>query len=207
MTAEAQRVSHSPRTHPPRKLRNFLLDPKFQLKYTLMVIAVTVAVAAVLGERAYEYSTGQTEMLKAQKVMQADPSDKQVIDTIEQYGREEDRKVMLAILTGIAALALALGATGIVITHRLVGPAYRLKQLIREVSSGHIHVAGGLRKHDELQDVFEAFQNMVKNLRAAREEDIEEIDRALDKARAASAPADVLAALEEVRSRLHRSLS
>ena len=90
-------------------------------------------------------------------------------------------------LGGIAVLAFALGVTGIVITHRLVGPAYRLKQLLREVSDGHIHVSGKLRKHDELQDVFEAFQRMVENLRGAREQDIEELDRALDKARAAGA--------------------
>jgi len=126
---------------------------------------------------------------------------------IQEEGRKEDRKVLLAILGGIGALALALGITGIVVTHRLVGPAYRLKQLIREVSSGHIHVAGGLRKHDELQDVFEAFQSMVKNLRSAREEDIEELERALDKARSTGASPDVIAALEDVRARLQRSLS
>jgi hypothetical protein len=49
MTAQAQPVSQSPRsTHPPRKLRNFLLEPKFQLKYTGMVVGVTLVVAAVL---------------------------------------------------------------------------------------------------------------------------------------------------------------
>lgn len=207
MTAEAQRVSHSPRTHPPRKLRNFLLDPKFQLKYTLMVMAVTVAVAAVLGYYAYDYSTGQTQMLTMERSMKADSGDKETMAFIEAEGHKEDRKVLLAILGGIGALALALGITGIVVTHRLVGPAYRLKQLIREVSRGHIHVAGGLRKHDELQDVFEAFQSMVKNLRTAREEDIEELERALEKARSTGASPDVVAALEDVRARLQRSLS
>jgi nitrogen fixation/metabolism regulation signal transduction histidine kinase len=205
MTAEAQRVSHSPRTHPPRKLRNFLLDPKFQLKYTLMVVAVTVAVAAVLGYYAYDYSRGQTQMLAMAK--SADAGDAATMAFIEAEAHKEDAKVLLAILGGIGALALALGITGIVVTHRLVGPAYRLKQLIREVSSGHIHVAGGLRKHDELQDVFEAFQSMVKNLRNAREEDIEELERALDKARSTGASPDVVAALEDVRARLQRSLS
>jgi nitrogen fixation/metabolism regulation signal transduction histidine kinase len=205
MTAEAQRVSHSPRTHPPRKLRNFLLDPKFQLKYTLMVMAVTVAVAAVLGYYAYDYSRGQTQMLAMAK--SNDAADKETMAFIEAEARAEDSRVLLAILGGIGALALALGITGIVVTHRLVGPAYRLKQLIREVSSGHIHVAGGLRKHDELQDVFEAFQNMVKNLRNTREEDIEELERALDKARSTGASPDVVAALEDVRARLQRSLS
>jgi methyl-accepting chemotaxis protein len=207
MTAEAQRVSQSPRTHPPRKLRNFLLDPKFQLKYTLMVVAVTVAVAAVLGYYAYDYSRGQTEMLTMERSMKADAGDKETMAYLRAEGEKEDRKVLLAIFGGIGALALALGITGIVVTHRLVGPAYRLKQLIREVSRGHIHVAGGLRKHDELQDVFEAFQSMVKNLRTAREEDIEELERALEKARGTGASPDVVAALEDVRSRLQRSLS
>jgi methyl-accepting chemotaxis protein len=206
MSAEAQRVSHSPRTHPPRKLRNYLLDPKFQLKYTLMVVAVTVAVGAVLGYYAYDYSTGQTQMLTMERSMKADSGDKETMAFIESEGHKEDRKVLLAIFGGIGALTLALGITGIVVTHRLVGPAYRLKQLIREVSSGHIHVAGALRKHDELQDVFVAFQDMVKNLRTAREEDLEEIDRALEKARSTGAAADLVAALEEVRARLQRSL-
>jgi methyl-accepting chemotaxis protein len=207
MTAEVQRVSHSPRTHPPRKLRNFLLDPKFQLKYTLMVVAVTVAVAAVLGYYAYDYSRGQTQMLTMERSMKADSGDKATMAFIEAEGHKEDRKVLLAILAGIGALALALGITGIVVTHRLVGPAYRLKQLIREVSGGHIHVAGALRKHDELQDVFEAFQSMVKNLRSAREEDIEELERAIEQARGSGASPDVVAALEGVRARLQRSLS
>ena len=74
---QTQRVSDSP-AEPTRRaeLRELAAqNPKFQLEYTLMVVAVTVAVAAVLGERAYEYSTGQTEMLKTQKVMQADPAE------------------------------------------------------------------------------------------------------------------------------------
>ena len=98
MTAEAQRVSQSPRTHPPRKLRNFLLDPKFQLKYTLMVVAVTVAVAAVLGYYAYDYSTGQTQMLTMERSMKADSGDKETMAFIEAEGHKEDRKVLLAIL-------------------------------------------------------------------------------------------------------------
>lgn len=207
MTAEAQRVSQSPRTHPPRKLRNYLLDPKFQLKYTSMVVAVTVVVAAVLGFQAYNYSTGQTQMLTIERSMKGDPADKQFIADLERYARDEDRKVLLAILFGIAALAAALGITGIMVTHRLVGPAYRLKRLIREVGSGRIHVEGALRKRDELQDVFDAFQHMVQNLRDAREQDLEDIDRAIDAARRAGVEDEVLAALDDLRTRIQRQLA
>jgi methyl-accepting chemotaxis protein len=209
MTAEAQRMSSHPagRTHPPRKLRNYLLQPKFQLKYTSMVVGVTVVVASVLGHYAYQYSTGQTQLLNIERMeTKGSSTDKRLIADLEGYARDADRKVLLAILGGIAVLALALGATGIVVTHRLVGPAYRLKQLLRQVSDGRMQPAGSLRKHDELQDVFEAFQQMVASLRSAREQQIQELDAALKAANDAGADPHALAAVRALRDRLHDTL-
>jgi methyl-accepting chemotaxis protein len=211
MTAEAQRLSSHPgRTHPPRKLRNYLLEPKFQLKYTGMVVSVTLVVAAVLGYQAYKYSTGQTELLNIEKMEAATMSgavaDARFIADLEGYAREADRKVALAIMGGIGVLALALGLTGIVVTHRLVGPAYRLRQLLRQVSAGSLQPAGSLRKHDELQEVFVAFQEMVKNLRGAREQDLAALDEALERAKAAGASDTALEPLTSVRERLRGAL-
>jgi methyl-accepting chemotaxis protein len=210
MTAEAQRMSSHPagRTHPPRKLRNYLLQPKFQLKYTSMVVGVTVVVASVLGHYAYQYSTGQTQLLNIERMeTKGSSTDKRLIADLEGYARDADRKVLLAILGGIAVLALALGATGIVVTHRLVGPAYRLKQLLRQVSDGRMQPAGSLRKHDELQDVFEAFQQMVASLRSAREQQIQELDAALKAASDAGADPRAMAAVRALRDRLRDTLA
>lgn len=207
MTAEAQQLSHSGRAHPPRRLRNYLLQPKFQLKYTSMVVGVTVVVAAVLGYHAYRYSTGQTEMLNIERMeRKGGEIDEQFIADLDRYARAEDRRVLLAILGGIAVLALALAVTGIVVTHRLVGPAYRLKQALRTVSRGRLQVDGALRKHDELQDVFEAFRQMVDNLREARELELRELDEALIKARAAGVSEDALAPIRAVRERIQSCL-
>jgi methyl-accepting chemotaxis protein len=209
MTAEAQRMSSHPsgRTHPPRKLRNYLLQPKFQLKYTSMVVGVTVVVASVLGHYAYQYSTGQTQLLNIERMeTKGSSTDKRLIADLERYARDADRKVLLAILGGIAVLALALGATGIVVTHRLVGPAYRLKQLLGQVSDGRMQPAGSLRKHDELQDVFEAFQQMVASLRSAREQQIQELDAALKAASDAGADPRAMAAVRALRDRLRETL-
>jgi methyl-accepting chemotaxis protein len=207
MTSEAQQLSQSGRTHPPRRIRNYLLQPKFQLKYTSMVVGVTMAVAAVLGFHAYTYSKGQTQLLTIERMERKGGAlDEQFIADLDRYARAEDRKVLYAVLSGIAVLALALGATGIVVTHRLVGPAYRLKNALREVSSGRLQIDGALRKHDELQDVFEALQQMVKNLREAREREVQALDEALASAQAAGASDDALAGIRAVRERMRASL-
>lgn len=193
-----------------RRLRNFLLDPRFQLKYTGMVVAVTVVVAGVLGHRAYEYSTGQTELFNIQRmdaqVGSGEPLDQEFVQDLEAYAREADRKVKFGILIGILVMTLALGVTGILVTHRLVGPAYRLRRLLRDVASGRLHVQQGLRKGDELQDVFEAFQKMVHSLREYNQRDLEQLEAALAKARDAGVAAEVLGEFETVRDRLRKSL-
>jgi nitrogen fixation/metabolism regulation signal transduction histidine kinase len=94
-----------------------------------------------------------------------------------------------------------------VVTHRLVGPAYRLRQLLRQVSAGSLAPAGSLRKHDELQDVFVAFQEMVKSLRGAREQELAAFEEALERAKAAGASDAALEPMRAVRDRLRDALA
>jgi methyl-accepting chemotaxis protein len=210
MTAQAQGMSEPARTHPPRKLRNFLLEPRFQLKYTFMVVGVTVFVAAVLGYYAYQYSTGQTQLLNIERmeavIEKGGEPDEQFIADLEQYARDADRKVAMAILGGILALALALGGTGIIVTHRLVGPAYRLRRLIKDVGGGRLVVEGGLRKGDELQDVFEAFRSMVESMRGSRQQVIDDLEVAITDAKEGGGSDELTARLEQLRDRLRASL-
>jgi nitrogen fixation/metabolism regulation signal transduction histidine kinase len=208
MNAEAERISY--RAGGPqakRRIRNYLLVPSFQLKYTSMVVGVTVIVASVLGIQAYNYSTGQTQMLTINK-MEAKGSaiNDQFMKDLQRYSEEADRKVALSIAGGVLLLAIALGITGIMVTHRLVGPAYRLKVLLRDVRDGHLKVQGRLRKHDELQDIFEAFQEMIVSLRAAQEREIALLEAAIDRAKSAGLPSEAVSDLESVRDRMRAAL-
>jgi len=190
---------------PKRKLRNYLLDSRFQLKYTGMVVAITVVVAGVLGYFAYDYSRGQTEMMTIQMAMQED-LDPAAEAEITAFAEEQDRKVLGFIIAGIVLLAITLGLTGIVITHKLVGPAYKMRMQLRKVAEGKLIVQGRLRKGDELQELFEAFENMVESLRAAQAKEIAAIDGALEQARNLGADEQALAAIVEVRDRMQASL-
>lgn len=188
-----------------RRLRNYLLDSRFQLKYTGMVVGVTLIVASLLGAVAYSESKGQTEALQIQLAVQPD-LDPQVAAHLDAFGKQRDRQMLLGILGGIMLLTLALGATGIVITHKLVGPAYRMRRLLGTVASGHLRVEGALRKGDELQDVFNAFNDMVNTLRSRQSDEIAQLDAALATAKSHGISDSDLEPFQALRDRMQSQL-
>jgi hypothetical protein len=54
-----------------------------------------------------------------------------------------------------------------------------MKRLLRKVGQGHLHVDARLRKGDELQDFFDAFAQMVANLRTFEQKQLEDVEKAL----------------------------
>lgn len=182
---------------PKRRLRNYLLDARFQLKYTGMVVGVTLVVATILGYVAYQQSRGQTEMMQVNLAVSGATE-----DFIQAAADEYDRNLLLGILGGISILVVSLGVTGILVTHRVVGPAYKLKSLFNYVADGHLKLYGKLRKGDELWDVFLAFESMINKLRANQEREIEQLESIIERARAAGAGESVLTDLEGLRDRM-----
>lgn len=210
MATEAQSIPKSGKG-PKRRLRNFLLDARFQLKYTGMVVAVTVVVTGLvglwLGSEAYGYSRESSQLVTAQAAVTMSP---EAFEYLQQASQAQDAKVLRSIVVGISALvlilAVALGVTGIVVTHRVVGPAYKLKLLLGDVAGGSLNIRGGLRKGDELQDVGDAFKDMVASLRDRREDELAQLDAAIEKAREVSIDEAVLADLVALRDRLRTTL-
>ena len=204
MASQAQSLPKSD-APPKRHLRNYLLQPRFQLKYTGMVVGVTMVVASVLGYVAYDYSLGQTEALSIQMAFQPD-LDPSVRDDLDGWAKAKDREILLSIVAGILLLSLTLGVTGILVTHKLVGPAHKLKNLLGQVRDGHLKIAGKLRKGDELQDVFLAFEAMVDELRRRQAEEVTLLAGSIERAKAAGTPDDVVKDLTGLHDRMKAEL-
>ena len=83
--------------------------------------------------------------------------------------------VWLDRLTAIGWRVLAVSALGIVITHKVVGPVFKLKRLLREVGNGALSVHERLRKGDELSDLFDTFLAMVDSLRRSQEAELDRL--------------------------------
>jgi HAMP domain-containing protein len=188
-----------------RRMRNYLIDRRFQLKYTGMVLLVTVTVAGGLGYLAYGFSRGQTEALTAQIMAQPDLAADTASD-LEEFAQQEDRKIRNAIFAGVLFLTLALGLTGIIVTHRVVGPAYRMRRLFQHVSDGKLEITTGIRKGDELQELYHSFADMVESLRDQRAEEIEQLEETLIKMESAGVQSPHITELKAVLERIRKTV-
>jgi nitrogen fixation/metabolism regulation signal transduction histidine kinase len=94
--------------------------------------------------------------------------------------------LLLGLVAGLGLLVICVGLAGIVFTHKVAGPIFKMKRLLRQVGEGKLVVREKLRKGDELQHFFETFENMVNDLRSRQMAEISKVDKILE--RLAEAP-------------------
>lgn len=118
------------------------------------------------------------------------------------------QRVLLLVTLGSTLLLLVvlLGLAGIVITHKVAGPIFKMKRLLKEVGDGKLVVPGRLRKGDELVDFFDVFATMVEKLRVRQEKEIEILDTAIAQAKSSNAGANVVEKLEALRHHMQSDL-
>jgi len=80
--------------------------------------------------------------------------------------------LLLAGLAGTACLLLAVVGT-LRASHRIAGPAYRLKRSMHRVTAGDLDFVITLRRNDSFNDVCDSFNEMLDSLGARVRRDIE----------------------------------
>lgn len=244
MTTSAQRAE-APKYK--RSIKNYLLDAKFQLKWTGRIILVALAISALMGVFLYQTSREVTE--QSQKVIaqgtalisesqknsdlvkmqikdqyadapelaatfnkSADELDKQLqqkhaaLEAQAAVTKGQQRTMMLSLIAGLTLLVVLIGVLGIYFTHKVVGPIYKMKMLLRQVGDGKLNFQGKLRKGDELQDFFEVFAGMVEKLKARQATEVEELDNAITEARQSGASEVAIAKIAKVRDEMRAAL-
>jgi hypothetical protein len=92
---------------------------------------------------------------------------------------QQQRSMGTVLVVVLALLVVGVGFAGIIVTHRVAGPIYKMRRQLRELGDGNYKVPYPLRKGDELVDFFEEFRTMVKQLRHRQEKEIQQLDRAI----------------------------
>jgi len=190
-----------------RSVRNYLLDSRFQLKYSGMLVLVALAISGVMGAVIYqttravvsESSALVDESKKVSEVSrmnvkdfapdnpellsefnrEADAHDKLISDQQASLIRGQQR-MLLSLVGGLTLMVICIGVLGILFTHRVAGPVFKMKRLLKMVGDGRLHIAESLRKGDELQSFFDTFTSMVASLREREKVKLEAVDKALE---------------------------
>jgi hypothetical protein len=216
-----------------RSLRNLLIDSRFQLKYTSFLVLVAVIVSVLLG--GFLYATSREVVAESGRVVEESKkvSDVVMMSIKDNYGQDtelasafteeaskadqklieqqkalvrQQQKMLVALVGALALLVVLIGLCGIWFTHKIAGPVYKMKMLLRQVGDGKLVFHGSLRKGDELQDFFEVFSWMVEKLRERQAKEVSQLDSALRMAGEAGASQESLAKVELVRDEMKRAL-
>jgi len=252
--------SSSPRHQ--RKLRNYLLDSHFQLKYTGFLVATAILLSLALGTLLWSSSReviaqsqetvkqgqetverGQEVVRESQKVSTVvhmnivkDPvygSNPELAAVFNESAREQDKRLedqqdklekealalkkraqdltrqqaemFVVLITVLSLLVAGIGIAGIIVTHKVAGPVHKMKRLLGYVGEGHLRLTEKLRKGDELQHFFDAFEKMVESLRERQLVEIGKLDKAINGLQG-KVPDQQLAALRSLRQDMQDAL-
>ncbi|MDB5218844.1 MAG: hypothetical protein JWO86_6771, partial [Myxococcaceae bacterium] len=118
----------------------------------------------------------------------------------------QQNTMLTSLVAGLVLLVVLIGILGIYFTHKVVGPIYKMKMLLRQVGDGKLNFYGKLRKGDELQDFFVVFADMVEKLKDRQRREVTELESAMDAARASGASEDAISKIQHVRDEMKAAL-
>lgn len=144
-----------------RSVRNYLLDPRMQLRFATYLGVVAAALSAFFGWRLW-LSYREASRLVGLGDPLADQS-------IAQMLASEDRVRMIWLAAGLAGLLICLLAFTVVVTHKVAGPALVVGRACRQVGEGVLRRPRKLRQGDLLTGLAEDAGTMVDRLREREE--------------------------------------
>ena len=158
-----------------RQIRNFLIDRKFQLAWVFRVAVSVTIIVSVMGYFLYGTLVESIELTNAQVLSTASMTE-QAQRAIVEKGANDKLYTGVVLGGSLAGLVLLLSLLTIVVTHKVAGPAYKIKRLLGSVDGNHLQLFEKLRRGDELHDVFKEFSDMLRRLRESRHLDIEQLE-------------------------------
>ncbi len=177
---------------PKRRIRNFLLDPRFQLKYTLAVVLISGAISVGLGVKLYQSHRESSKI---------DSLEAELDEEFRKQLLREDRKVIVNLVVFLGGLVVVLTGLGIVATHKIAGPAYALKATLAKIADGRLPNVRNLRRGDELRDLAGQLRNMVEQLRAREESELVVLLESMERLKASGVQENLLEELQKLAER------
>src|SRR5580765_1551211 len=156
------------------KVKYYLLDVGLQLRYTATIVVIAVVLTAILGHRIYQATQDTSKVILWTGLV--DPATAQELQS--QFA-QSDRTVMFGIIGFGIILVLSISGVGILLTHKVAGPLYKISSFFGRIRDNKLGPAPAkLRKGDELQDFYLSFREMHQAIRGRVEDDVRVLEGA-----------------------------
>ena len=152
-----------------RQLRKaYLIDRRFQLTYTSMVVGAAAVVAVVLGWIAIDLLGDNAALLQLSTL---DPSFEGAVNSSDRYN--------IALIACVLALFFAALVAGtILVTHRMISPIRIMRSCVATIAEGRLPRMRPLRRRDEFVELYAELADAVATLEMRTREDLESLRRA-----------------------------
>ncbi len=182
-----------------KRRRQFIVDRSFQIKYTLLIAIIGGIISAIFGAWMWDAARTSTELLALGGIAGGEMIQEQI---------RADQANLPLLYVGITLLMVAaLGLLGVLITHRVAGPAFVMRRYLNSIAQGTYPTIRPLRKRDELKDFFDVFERAVTTLKNRDQTEAEALDEALEKLEASGSDAEVIDTIRRVRDRKRSSVN
>lgn len=171
MVTESDQPHRVAATQAKRSMKNLLLDRKFQLGWVVRVVVSTTLIVSVMGYFLYNTVADANDQMLAQQLEDMTITPEAAKAFIKETQKEKSYTLFL-LIGGLFSLVAVLGVFTVFSTHKIAGPAYKLRRLFSSIDGDHLQLWAKLRKADELQETFVEFDEMLRRIREDRRRDL-----------------------------------
>lgn len=138
----------------PYKRRIYFIEKDFQAKFILK-FCILVAISGLL-------TIGMLYLLARQSTTVSFVNSRVVVRTTADF-------ILPVLIQTVAIVTIIVGLATIVVTlfvsHKIAGPLYRFKKVLELLGQGDFSSGFKIRRLDQLQDIADAFDNMISRVR------------------------------------------
>jgi len=168
-----------PRARYKRKLSNYLLDKRLQLRYVLVVTILSGLIAGALGYLIYKQSADASASIENSMKSDIFANMQDFTDKINSNLQSGDQMLVYKMIGAGIGLVIILSLYLVIMTHKVAGPLFKVSMYFDRMADGRLTVVTPLRKGDMLQDFYQSFQETHDAIRARAKADVETMDKAL----------------------------
>lgn len=166
-----------------RRLSNYLLNKRLQLRYVGFVTILSAVLCGTLGYLIWQQGNQASSQILASVDTLCDGLDPsscaELKAELDQNLSRHDTNLVL-IMAGVGlGLVVVLFLFMVVMTHKIAGPLYKITTYFDKMARGQLGPVYPLRKGDMLIEFYEKFQNMHEAVRKQLQDDSEQVGRFL----------------------------